>query len=253
MARLNPWRRPLFCLALCLFANAATAVTTYRGSANYLTVWSTNIRFPTFSKEFSEGAGTIRVGGAKQLFLDSDSQSVGLRLTREYIRPNGSGLGFSISAWRGSFADEAFLYDREGINRFIAEYRNPKHTYLFADLHFALVPWESGSRALGIYSLFSLVGDREEYRIERYALRGTDPTRRDLSEAERSRSDLRFGFGFGTRLHLAKRAALWLEKRWIVGERFGVGQTLGEGGLFEGGRQKTLYVPFNSFGFSLAF
>lgn len=253
MAHLNRLRRLFLWLVPCLFAGSSEAVTTYRGSATYLTVWGTNIRFPTFSKEFSEGTGTLRVGGVEQLFLDSDSQTIGLRLTREYIRPNGSGLGFSISAWRGSFADEAFLYAREGNELFIAEYQNPRHTYLFVDLHFALIPWESNARALGLYSLFSLVGDREEYRVERYALRGTDPTRNMLGAAQRNHSDLRFAFGFGTRLHLAKRAALWLEKRWIVGERFGVGQTLGEGGLFEGGRQKTLYVPFNSLGFSLAF
>ncbi len=253
MAHLTPLRQPLFWLVLFLFAGSTDAVTTYRGSATYLTVWGTNIRFPTFNKEFSEGAGTLRVGGTEQLFLDSDSQAIGLRLTREYIRPNGSGLGFSISAWRGSFADEAFLYKQEGNERFIAEYQDPKHTYLFADLHFALIPWESDAKALGLYSLFSLVGDRETYRIERYALRGTDPTRRERSSAQRSHSALRFAFGFGTRLHLVKHIALWLEKRWIVGERFGVGQTLGEGGLFEGGRQKTLYVPFNSLGFSLAF
>jgi hypothetical protein len=49
------------------------------------------------------------------------------------------------------------------------------------------------------------------------------------------------------------RISLWFEKRWIVGERFSVDQTVGQGGLFEGGRSKTLYVPFNTIGLSLAF
>ncbi|MDE0964705.1 MAG: hypothetical protein OSB73_16360 [Candidatus Latescibacteria bacterium] len=46
---------------------------------------------------------------------------------------------------------------------------------------------------------------------------------------------------------------MWFEKRWIVGERFSANRTFGVGGLFEGGRQKTLYVPINSLGLAIGF
>ena len=50
-----------------------------------------------------------------------------------------------------------------------------------------------------------------------------------------------------------RHLSLWFEKRWIVGERFSDSRTFGTGGLFEGGRQKTLYVPINSLGLAIGF
>jgi len=238
---------------LMLLDTSAHAITTYRGNGFYLSVLGTNIKFPTFTKEFTESSNTIRVGGVKQLFLESNSETLGFRITRERIRPNGSGLGFAITYWRGAFDDAAFLYKQQSRENFIAEYHDPTHTYLFLDLNFILIPWESGDTALGIYGLISLVGDRESYQIERYTLRDANPTHLNEFEAERTHHDLRFAFGFGNRFYIIPRISLWFEKRWIVGERFSVDQVVGQGGLFEGGRSKTLYVPFNSIGLSLAF
>ena len=240
-------------VALALLDSRDEAITTYRGPSLYLSVLGTNIKFPTFTKEFTEGGSTIRVGGVKQLFLESNSETLGFRLSRERIRPNGSGLGFAVTYWRGTFDDAAFLYKQQARENFIAEYHDPTHTYLFLDLHFILIPWESGNTALGLYGLISLVGDREAYRIERYTLRDYNPTHLNEFVAERAHHDLRFAFGFGNRFYILPRISLWFEKRWIVGERFSVDQVIGEGGLFEGGRSKTLYVPFNSIALSLAF
>jgi hypothetical protein len=97
------------------------------------------------------------------------------------------------------------------------------------------------------------VGDREQYDINLYTQRDDNPTRQNEISATRDRFDLRFAFGFGSRFYLMSHFSLWLEKRWIVGKRFSVDQTIGEGGLFEGGRSKTLYVPFNSVGLSISF
>ena len=51
----------------------------------------------------------------------------------------------------------------------------------------------------------------------------------------------------------ARFFSFWLEKRWIVGERFSTNRTFGTGGLFGDGRQKTLYVPINSLGLAIGF
>ena len=82
---------------------------------------------------------------------------------------------------------------------------------------------------------------------------GNDPNQRDLISNNRDNMDLRFGFGFGARIYLARVLSFWIEKRWIVGERFSSNRTFGTGGLFEGGRQKTLYVPINSIGLAIGF
>ena len=75
----------------------------------------------------------------------------------------------------------------------------------------------------------------------------------DLSSDNRDKTSLRFGLGIGGRIYLTHLFSLWLEKRWIVGERFSDERTFGTGGLYEGGRQKTLYVPFNSIGLAIGF
>jgi hypothetical protein len=247
-------RQTLFILlGLLVPVQLASAITAHRGTHTYLALLGSRIKFPIFTKEFTEGADFVSVGGVRQLWLPDQQATWGLRLQREHLRPNGSGLGLSLTYWRGEFADEAFLYDAQGPLNLVAEYRNPVHTYLFLDLNGAYLPWESGQKALGLYALIGLVGDREEYDIDRYALRGEDPRKLDLSSRHRHRLDLRFNFGLGSRLYLSRRFSLWIEKRWIVGERFTTDRTFSEGGFFAEGQQKTLYVPINSLGLAVAF
>ena len=235
----------------CSLIQSADAVTTFRGTRTYLTVLNTNIKYPLFSKEFKEADGIISVGGIKEIWLDDNQKTLGFRLSRERIRPNGSGLGLSLTYWRGKFSNTSFLYRKRGAQNFIAKYRNPTHTYLFLDLNGIYIAWESGTKALGFYCLLSLIGDREQYSIDRYQSLGDDPTQRDLSSDNRDKISLRFGLGIGGRIHLNRLFSLWLEKRWIVGERLSDERTFGTGGLYEGGRQKTLYVPFNSIGLAI--
>jgi len=147
------------------FTQSADAVTTFLGTRIYLTILNTNIKYPLFSKEFKEADGIISVGGTKEIWLDDNQKTIGLRLSRERIRPNGSGLGLSLTYWRSSFSNTSFLYRKRGAQNFIAKYRNPTHTYLFLDLNGIYIAWESGNKALGFYSLFSLIGDREQYSI----------------------------------------------------------------------------------------
>ena len=76
---------------------SADAVTTFRGTRTYLTILNTNIKYPLFSKEFKEADGIISVGGNKEIWLDDNQKTIGFRLSRERIRPNGSGLGLSLT------------------------------------------------------------------------------------------------------------------------------------------------------------
>ncbi len=101
--------------------------------------------------------------------------------------------------------------------------------------------------------MIGLLADREEYTIDKYTFVNDDPALRDLISADRDKMHLRFGFGFGSRIYFARLLSFWHEKRWIVGERFSANRTFGAGGLFEGGRQKTLYVPINSLGLAIGF
>ena len=77
----------------CSLTQPAEAVTTFRGTRTYLTLLNTNIKYPLFSKEFKEADGIISVGGTKEIWLDDNQKTLGFRLSRERIRPNGSGLG----------------------------------------------------------------------------------------------------------------------------------------------------------------
>ena len=246
----------IFLLGALFFAfsaQPADAVTTYRGSGTYFTLLSSNIKFPIFTKEFTEATGVLAVGGVKQLWLDKSNQTIGFRFSQERIRPNGGGFGTSITFWRGTFGDESFLYQKRGNENQIAEYREPNHSYLFLDLNAIYIAWESDRKALGLYGLISLIGDRETYTIDKYTLLGDDPTQRDFTSADRDNTELRFGFGIGARIYMVRFLSFWIEKRWIVGERFSANRTFGAGGLFEGGRQKTLYVPINSLGLAIGF
>ena len=85
------------------------------------------------------------------------------------------------------------------------------------------------------------------------ALHGRGCLQHGARVADRNNAELRVGFGIGTRIYFARFFSFWLEKRWIVGERFSANRTFGAGGLFEDGRQKTLYVPINSLGLAIRF
>ncbi|MEE2873044.1 MAG: hypothetical protein VX893_09015 [Candidatus Latescibacterota bacterium] len=54
-------------LLSALYAPSADAVTTYRGRGIYVTLLSSNIKFPIFPKEFAEATGVLSVGGVKQV------------------------------------------------------------------------------------------------------------------------------------------------------------------------------------------
>jgi hypothetical protein len=77
----------LIALSLGPFGPSADAVTTYRGSRTYFTLLGSNIKFPIFTKEFTEGDGIIAVGGVKQVWLDDTHQTLGFRLSRGASAP----------------------------------------------------------------------------------------------------------------------------------------------------------------------
>ena len=108
-------------------------------------------------------------------------------------------------------------------------------------------------KAWEICGLISLIAEHEAYTVDKYTLLGDDTTQRNFWTADRYNPELRFGFGIGTRIYFARFFSFWFEKRWIVGDRFSANRTFGAGGLFEDGRQKTLYVPINSLGLAIGF
>ncbi|MBT4501568.1 MAG: hypothetical protein HOC74_27815 [Gemmatimonadetes bacterium] len=243
----------LLLVSLLFITHTAEALTYHRGRSFYVTLLGSNIKFPIFTKEFTEGPNFISVGGIRELWLDDQQKSLGLRMSIENIQPNGAGLGAGLTFWRSEFGDAPFLYDVDGPWQRLARYRNPVHTFLFLDLTPTYFLWESEHHGWSIYSPISLIVDHEQYEIETYSTFELDPTLIDLTTASRSHLNLRFGFGFGTRLHFLSRISLWFEKRWIMGERFNAERLFTEGGFYETGRQKTLYAPINSLGLALSF
>ena len=126
-------------------------------------------------------------------------------------------------------------------------------SYLFCDLNGIYIVWELNRKAWEIYGLISLIADHEAYTVDKYTLLRDDPAQRNFSTTDRNNVELRFGFGIGTRIYFARFFSFWLEKHWIVGERFSANRTFGAGGLFEDRRQKTLLVPINSLGLAIGF
>lgn len=247
-----PFVRLSLLLLLCVIQTAG-AVTYHRGRHFYATLLGSNMKFPIFTKEFTEGPGIITVGGIRQLWLADEQQTWGLRLGVDDIRPNGAGLGASLTFWRGAFADQEFSYAHQAPWERIVRYRDPVHTFLFLDLNALVIPWESGFHALGVYSLLSLVGDREVYALDRYSISQLDAQVAELTMVDRDHLKMRFGFGLGARFYLSQRFGLWIEKRWIVGERFNSEPEFTPGGFYKTGKLKTLYAPINSLGLSLSF
>ena len=191
-------------LLLCIVQTAG-AITYHRGRHIYATLLGSNMKFPIFTKEFTEGQDITTVGGIRQLWLADEQQTWGLRLGVDNVRPNGASLGASLTFWRGAFADQEFRYARQAPWERIARYRDPVHTFLFLDLNALLIPWESGYRALGIYGILGLVCDREEYTLDRYSVSQVDAQVNGLTTVERDRLKVRFSFGLGTRIYFSNR------------------------------------------------
>jgi hypothetical protein len=240
-------------LAGILFAGpiAVDAISYHKGTQLHLAVLGSRLKFPIFTKEFAEGENVVTVGGVRELWFADQTETFGFRLEMDRIRSNGSGLGLGLTYWRTEFANASFLYDREGDWNRIAEYQAPQHQFFFLDVNGILIPWESKREALAFVVLIGLVGDYEEYRIDKYSNTSSDPTRVGLSSTDRSAFQTRFGFGFGARFHFMGRLSLWFEKRWIVGESFSTDHTFTEGGFFATGSRKTLYAPINSVALAL--
>ena len=97
---------------------------------------------------------------------------------------------------------------------------------------------------------------RRPGNIDKYEIRIGDienSEKGNLVTRKETNVDIRFTFGFGTRIYLSKRLSLWLEKRWIKGEKFGVDRSVVQGSFYNDDQQKTLYSPINSLGTAFAF
>ena len=231
----------------------AGAATPFAGRRYHLTVLGSTLKFPIFTKEFAEGPAITPVGGKKEVWLPDEKSTLGLRLGFEDIRYNRAGLGIGLSLWYADFADATFLYDRAGGESFLATYRNPAHLFAAFDLTGLYLPWESGGRAFGFYGLLSLVADHERYDIDRFTTADNQPGFSSFETAAKRDIGLRLGFGLGARFYVSPRLSVWAEKRWFMGETFSSGGQVAAGGFIEDDRQRTLFAPVNSLGFSLGF
>ena len=243
-------------LASFLLGGHAHAISKHVGRHYYFTLFASNHKYPIFSKEFVEGRGIDTVGGLRELWLDDYHRTVGIRIGFDNIRVNRSGIGVSLTYWRTEFGNEPFRYDSAILMRHVAEYRHPTHSMLSFDANGSYIIWERGWQGLGMYSIAGLVLDWEKYYIDKYDIKIGDSEnseKENLRTRKEANVDLRFAFGFGTRIYFSKRLSLWLEKRWIRGEKFGVERSIEQGGFYNNDQQKTLYSPINSLGFALAF
>ena len=249
------WRSRAGCVAAfalviglhVMTVRSADALSRYAGSHYYVAALGSGLYNPLFTKEFSEGQGVPLVGGRDEIQLPSEKSIVGWRIGFEQLSYKRAGIGASLTYWKAGFDNVQFRYDEAATGSRVARYVSPAHTYLFCDLNGVYIPWESPRNATAMYGLISLVADREEYRIDKFTVGGAD-----FESREESRWSPRFGFGVGARVHLGQRISLWAEKRWVVGETFGVPQT-DETGAPSGETQDTLHAPIGSVGFGLYF
>jgi hypothetical protein len=231
----------------------AWPATPFAGRQYHLALMGSNLKFPIFTKEFSEGPDIIPTGGKKEIWLPGEKKAIGLRFGFEDIGYNRAGFGVGLGLWHAGFANATFRYDRFDNQDFFATYRDPTHTFASLDLNGIYLPWESQGKALGVYGLLSLVGDRESYTIERFATADGQPGFSSFDSADRQAHSLRLGFGLGLRFYFSRHLAPWLEKRWFMGETFSSGGQVAAGGFIEDDRQRTLFAPINSLGASLSF
>lgn len=252
---LNKKRLFLSILLLTTFLLGGTgfATSSFAGRHFYFTLLASNLKYPIFTKEFSEGEGIVSVGGNRDIWLPDQQKTLGVRVGYENIRNNRAGLGMSLTYWRTEFDDAAFRYDQGGSQSRIAEYRTPIQTLLFLDLTGVYIPWEAGWQALGFYGLLGLVADYEQYYIDKFSTLSGQSEKIGLESDRKTGLDTRLGFGFGARLYFSDYLSLWVEKRWVVGETFSTDRTVVEGGFFKSAEQKTLYEPISSLGLAISF
>ena len=236
---------------LTLTANAE-ALSRHVGRHYYVIMMASNHKFPIFTKEFSEGEGINTIGGFRDLWLQDTNRTTGVRVGYDTIGSNRTGFGLGMTYWRTEFENEAFRYDSVNFQRKIAEYRVPTHSYLFLDFSWLFLPWVSGWRGVAVYGMVSAVGDWEKYYIDKYTL-ALDGSELDRVSEKRSNFDLNLGLGLAARIHFSRRWSLWMEKRWIRGEKYGLERSIEEGGFFFNDQQRTLYAPINSIGLALGF
>ena len=237
-----------------MLAGDSSALSDHVGRHYYLMLMGSNHKFPIFTKEFVEGEGFEPVGGIHDLWLEDDNRVLGVRLGYDNVGTDRTGVGLGLSYWRVQFRDATFRYDRVNFQPKMAEYRVPTHSYVCLDFTGSFLPWvaATGRRGIGFQAILSMVGDWEKYYVDKYALT-LDGAEFGRTTQKRSKFDLRLGFGFSCRIYFTRRWSLWLEKRWIRGEKYGVERNLEQGGFFSNHDQKTLYSPFNSLGAALAF
>ena len=241
-------------VVLLVLAGDSAAMSNHIGRHYYLMLVGSNHKFPIFTKEFVEGEGFDIIGGIHDLWLEDHHRVLGVRLGYDNVNTDRTGVGLGLSYWRVQFRDEAFRYDSSNFQRKIANYRLPTHSYVFLDFTGGFLPWVAakGWRGIGFQGILSMVGDWEKYYIDKYTV-ALDGSEFGRTTQKHSKFNLRLGFGFSTRIYFTRHWSLWLEKRWIRGEKYGVERTLEEGGFSFNDQEKTLYSPINSMGVALAF
>jgi hypothetical protein len=238
---------------LALEALPARAQHPYVGRNFYFALLGTNHKNPLFTKEFTEGTNVVSIGGVRQLWLPEQQRTIGFKVGYDDIRHHGGGIGWALTLLRNEFDDTAFAYDEQNGQHQVALYRVPTHTLAFLDLNGTYLPWRAGRRAAGVYGMVSLVGDFEKYHIDKYGIVNDATERFGLTSEKKTHYDVHFGYGFGLRFYLMRHLNVWLERRWIAGERFSTVRDFTQGGFLGTGEQRTLYARISSLGLGLVF
>ena len=244
----------LFILAILAVDNVPVeAQHPFVGRHFYFALLGSNHKNPLFTKEFTEGTDIVSIGGVRQLWLPDQQKTIGFKMGYDDIRHHGGGLGWALTLWRSEFDDTAFAYDQQNGQHQVALYRIPTHTLAFVDLNGIYLPFRGSRRTVGLYGMVSLVGDFEKYYIDKYNIVSDPSERIGLVSQKETHYDVHFGYGFGARIYLAKHLNVWIERRWIAGERFSTKREFTQGGFLGSGQQKTLYARISSLGLGLTF
>tara|TARA_Y100000588_G_scaffold336437_1_gene377288 strand:- start:513 stop:797 length:285 start_codon:yes stop_codon:yes gene_type:complete len=78
---------------LSLEAQPVSAQHPHVGRNFYFALLGTNHKNPLFTKEFTEGANIVSIGGVRQLWLPEQQHTVGFKVGYDDIRHHGGGLG----------------------------------------------------------------------------------------------------------------------------------------------------------------